>query len=192
MWVDYKGIIFDGWTSTWTANAVIISINGPWLFDRQKIMFKSNYANTSAVTIQVGDRTAVALKKNNDQALVTWDIELWQNVMICYNKTDNVFEMISQIANVPSLTTNSVTTSTITDGAVVKSKISYEVATVSIVASASGTATVTTGWEILGFYVSNITGTERVKTVNLVSTTITVVLTGSDTATVKVVVLKAT
>lgn len=69
-------------------------------------------------------------------------------------------------------------------------KLKYTVETVEVSAAASGTTTVTAGAQILGFHVTAITGTERVKTIDIASTTLTVTLTGSDTATVKVIVLE--
>lgn len=70
-------------------------------------------------------------------------------------------------------------------------RLKYVQYTVSIAAGTSGTATVTAGSVILGYHVTAVTGTERVKTVDIASTTLTVTLTGSDTATVVVTVLEA-
>jgi hypothetical protein len=86
---------------------------------------------------------------------------------------------------------NAITQAKMADDAVGKAELKYEVKTVQIDAAASGTATVVAGSEILGFNVTAITGTEHVKTIDISSTTLTVTLTGSDTATVKVVVLLA-
>lgn len=73
---------------------------------------------------------------------------------------------------------------------VTKNGLKYVPETVQITAATSGTATVTAGAQILGWYVTAITGTERVKTMNIVDTTLTVTLTGSDTATITVVVIE--
>ncbi len=80
---------------------------------------------------------------------------------------------------------------TVAANAITLSKLNLEVKTVQITGATSGTATVVAGGQILGWYVTAITWAERVKTVDISSTTLTVTLTGSDTATVMVVVLKA-
>lgn len=74
---------------------------------------------------------------------------------------------------------------------VATSGLKYETATVTITSATSWTATVTSWSTILGWYVSAITGAERVKTLWVTGTTLTVNLTGSDTATVVVILLKA-
>lgn len=84
----------------------------------------------------------------------------------------------------------SVDTASLAAAAVTKSKLAYTVETVTIAASTSGTATVTAGAQILGFHVTAVTGAEHVKTIDIASTTLTVTLTGSDTATIQVIVLE--
>ncbi len=69
-------------------------------------------------------------------------------------------------------------------------KLKYTVETVEVSASTTGTATVTSGAQILGFHVTAITGAEHVKTIAIAATTLTVTLTGSDTATIQVIVLE--
>lgn len=71
-----------------------------------------------------------------------------------------------------------------------KNSLKYVLETVQINAGTSGTATVVAGAQILGWYVTAITGTERVKTVAIADTTLTVTLSGSDTATITVVTLE--
>lgn len=85
----------------------------------------------------------------------------------------------------------SVWTTEIANAAITKSKLSYELMTVQITWATSWTATVVTWGQILGYYITAITWTAFVKTVNISSTTLTVTLSASDTATVKVMVLKA-
>ena len=72
---------------------------------------------------------------------------------------------------------------------VTKNGLKYAVKNVVITGAASGTETVVANAQILGWYVTSITGTEHVKTVDISSTTLTVTLSGSDTAAVTVVVL---
>lgn len=92
---------------------------------------------------------------------------------------------------VTAIGASKVTNTMMADDAIKQAEMDYEVATVSIVGAASWTATVTTGWQIIGYYETAFTGTERVKTVDVSWTTLTVTLSWSDTATVKVVLLKA-
>lgn len=50
--------------------------------------------------MSVSWKTAIAIKKNNDVALVAWDIEAGQILLVSYNETDNVFELLSETANI--------------------------------------------------------------------------------------------
>lgn len=69
-------------------------------------------------------------------------------------------------------------------------ELKYAVKTVTVTAGTSGTATVVVGSQILGYHVSAVTGTSFVKSVVIASTTLTVTLSTSDTATVRVLVLE--
>ena len=80
---------------------------------------------------------------------------------------------------------------TIANAAVNQTKLSYEQVTVTITGATSGTATATTGSVIFGYNVTAVTGSAFVKTVAISGTTVTVTLSASDTATVKVTLLKA-
>lgn len=71
-----------------------------------------------------------------------------------------------------------------------KTELNYTVETVTVTASTTGTATVTSGAQILGYHVTAITGAQSVKTIAIAATTLTVTLTGSDTATIQVIVLE--
>lgn len=64
----------------------------------QVYCFKSNFANTGAATLNVDSVGAKAIKKLQDQDLVSGDIESGQIVMVAYNSTDDTFEMISSTA----------------------------------------------------------------------------------------------
>ncbi len=61
-----------------------------------KFRFKADVANTGACTLAVSGLSALAIKKNNDQDLVTGDIEAGQIVEVVYDGTD--FQMQSQVA----------------------------------------------------------------------------------------------
>jgi len=80
---------------------------------------------------------------------------------------------------------------TLANDSVDLAKLDIEIATVTVSWATTGTATVTTGSQILGWYVTAISSTATVKLVDVSSTTLTVTLSASDTATVKVVLLKA-
>jgi len=85
-----------------------------------------------------------------------------------------------------------VTLAKMASNSVGKTALKYIPVTAQITAAASVTVTVPTGSQILGWYVTAITGTESVKTMDIAGTDLTVTLTGSDTATVIVVILDAT
>lgn len=61
-----------------------------------KFRFKADVANTGACTLAVSGLSALAIKKLNDQDLVTGDIEVGQIVEVVYDGTD--FQMQSQTA----------------------------------------------------------------------------------------------
>ncbi len=78
-----------------SANAFSVIIDGPGYYDGQKCTFLANHTIDGAATISFSGRTAIAIKKQNDQALVSGDIEDGQWVEITFNELDNVFEMLS-------------------------------------------------------------------------------------------------
>lgn len=90
--------ILDGKTSTGSAWAYAVEIDWPGYFSGQTIRFIANHVNTGASTLSVSWKTAIALKKKNDQALVAWDIEVGQIVLVAYDATNSVFEILSQTA----------------------------------------------------------------------------------------------
>ena len=65
-----------------------------------KFAVLADVANTGAATLAVSGLSALAIKKLNDQDLVTGDIEVGQIFEVVYDGTD--FQMQSQIANTPS------------------------------------------------------------------------------------------
>lgn len=64
-----------------------------------KFRFKADVANTGACTLAVSGLSALAIKKLNDQDLITGDIEVGQIVEVVYDGTD--FQMQSQTAVSP-------------------------------------------------------------------------------------------
>jgi hypothetical protein len=61
------------------------------------ITFKATTANTAACTLDINSLGAKAIKKHNDVALDTGDIEAGQIVSVVYDGTD--FQMLSQLAS---------------------------------------------------------------------------------------------
>ena len=61
-----------------------------------KFRFKADVANTGAATLAVSGLSALAIKKLNDQDLITGDIEIGQIVEVVYDGTD--WQMQSQVA----------------------------------------------------------------------------------------------
>lgn len=66
----------------------------------QQFSFYANTANTGAASLNVNAVGAKTIKKLNDQDLATGDVEAGQIVTVVYNATDDVFEMISSLADV--------------------------------------------------------------------------------------------
>lgn len=62
------------------------------------INFKADVANTGAATLNVNGLGAVAITKQNNEPLVTGDIEANQIVNVVYNSTGPTFQMQSQVA----------------------------------------------------------------------------------------------
>lgn len=67
--------------------------------DGMTVAFKANTVNTDAATLNVNSLGAKTIKKHNDRDLATGDIEAEQIVVVVYNSTDGVFEMVSPVAN---------------------------------------------------------------------------------------------
>ena len=135
-----KQVILDWKESTWSSNAYVVWIDWPWYYNGQTIRFVANHANTWAATLSVSWKPAIAIKKRNDVALVSGDIEAGQIVLVSYNKTDNVFELLSEIANTIStsdIEDNAITSSKIEDNAITSSKIDEWVLQVSTTAITS-------------------------------------------------------
>ncbi len=85
------------------SDAYAITVAGPVAYNAgDQYLFKANTANTGAATLNVNAIGAITIKKNNDQDLANNDIEAGQLVLVAYNATDNVFEMLSQLANAAS------------------------------------------------------------------------------------------
>lgn len=93
-----KQVILDWKKSTWSSNAYVVYIDWPWYYNGQTIRFVANHTNTWAATLSVSWKPAIAIKRNNDRGLAAWDIEAGQILLVSYNKTDNVFELLSETA----------------------------------------------------------------------------------------------
>ena len=119
-----KKSVLDWKTSTWSSNAYVVYIDWSAYFDRQTIKFTANHANTWAATLSISWKTARAIKKKNDQDLVSWDINEWQIVIVSFNEEDNIFEMISKWSSSETdIADWAVTTDKIADWAVTADKI---------------------------------------------------------------------
>lgn len=73
------------------------------LTDWQPFRFLADVANTGTATLNVNSIWAKTILKANDNVLQDWDIEANQIVEIVYNSGDDVFEMTSQIATLPTV-----------------------------------------------------------------------------------------
>lgn len=87
--------------STGSSNAYVVAVNAApaAITNNSIICFRANHANTGAATLQVDSLTAKAMKKNHDVALASGDIEQNQAVIVAYNTTDDVYEVVSQLAS---------------------------------------------------------------------------------------------
>lgn len=94
-----KRDILDWKTSSWSSWAYQVFIDWPWYFNWQTVRFIANHTNTWAATLSISWKDAISIKKRNDIALVAWDIEQWQIVLVAYNEADNVFEILSEVWN---------------------------------------------------------------------------------------------
>lgn len=160
-----KQVILDWKESTGSSNAYVVWIDWPWYYDGQTIRFVANHTNTWAATLSVSWKPAIAIKKNNDAALVAWDIEAGQILLVSYNETDNVFELLSETAS----------KATSSDLA-----LSFYDVTVALWET-TGTATVVVWSKVLGIFpVSN--QDQLIDSVLITDTTLTVTLTAAATA----------
>lgn len=67
------------------------------------LRFLADVANTGVATLNANGLWAKTIKKTNDQDLASGDIEANQIVEVVYNATDDVWEMTSQIATLPTV-----------------------------------------------------------------------------------------
>lgn len=85
--------------STGSANAYVLTPNRTISSYAQGLcfVFKANFANTGAATLNVSAVGATAIKKNNDQALAANDIESGQIVCVVHDGTN--WQMVSSQSN---------------------------------------------------------------------------------------------
>ena len=88
--------------STGSSSAYILAGNQTYaaLSDIGLIVFKANHASTGATTINIDGLGVKSVLKNHDVELAANDIETGQIVVLSYNATDDVFELVSSVANV--------------------------------------------------------------------------------------------
>jgi len=90
--------------STGSSNAYALASNRTLTSyaQNQAFIFEANFANTGAATLNVDSIGAKAIKKHNDVALASGDIESGQIVMVVYEASADAFQMLSQLGNAPS------------------------------------------------------------------------------------------
>lgn len=101
--VDYQKETPIYITSTWSANAYVLSLNTPIssYSEWQRFSFKANFSNTWSATVNIYDITWVLLWAKTIKKLWwsanldSWDIQNWQVVEIKYDWTN--FQMISPV-----------------------------------------------------------------------------------------------
>ena len=65
--------------------------------------FDANTANTGAATLNIDTIGAKAIVKHGGDALENNDIKAGQRVVVQYNSTDDDFEMVSHLGNIPGV-----------------------------------------------------------------------------------------
>lgn len=84
------------------ANTIKIAVDGASNYDGFTVFVKVANTVTGAATLTVNNKSAVPIKKQNDNALIAGDIEAGQWVLFTYNLADNVYEMESVSAVNPT------------------------------------------------------------------------------------------
>ncbi len=85
--------------STGSSSAYVLATNSTHaaLADMPLVAFRANHASTGASTLAVDGLTAKSIKKYHDVNLAAGDIETGQIVIVVYNATSDVYELISSI-----------------------------------------------------------------------------------------------
>lgn len=77
------------------ANTIKIAVDGASNYDSFTVFVKVANTVTGAATLTVNNKSAVPIKKQNDNDLIAGDIEAGQWALFTYNLADNVYEMES-------------------------------------------------------------------------------------------------
>lgn len=89
-------------TSVAGTGDAITAVGGPSITTNyvpgQLYSFIATANNTGAVTLTIGTLPTVSLKKNNDVELAAGDIQASQNVIVTFNASQNIFQVISQLS----------------------------------------------------------------------------------------------
>lgn len=97
---DWRGAI----VATGTGNAIQITalrdLNSVYE-DGLLMAFEATASNTGAATLAIDGLTAITIKKNHDQDLISGDIESGQKVIVVYNADEDAFQMLTQTAVAP-------------------------------------------------------------------------------------------
>jgi len=95
--------------STGSANAYVLAANQTLsaYAQGQLFVFEANFGNTGAATLNVDAIGAKAIKKHNDVALASGDIESGQIVVVAYEAAADAFQLLSPLAN-ESLTSGAI------------------------------------------------------------------------------------
>jgi len=85
--------------STGSSSAYVLATNSTHaaLADMPLVAFRANHASTGSSTLAVDGLTAKSIKKYHDVNLAAGDIETGQIVIVVYNATSDVYELISSI-----------------------------------------------------------------------------------------------
>lgn len=97
--VQAGSLIYSSTSTGTDAYAITLSPAPASYTGGMSIKFLADVANTGTATLDVNSLGAKTIKKKNDQDLSDSDIEANQIVEVIYNATDDVFEMVNQLAS---------------------------------------------------------------------------------------------
>jgi len=209
----YKGstvLVNADWfalTNDWTTNTLIAWMIFSWICVENitsviegdtdvRVYRNGSFLLTFADTLtQANVWDKVYINNTTDDSVVTVTKDAWVDVLIW-----KIIEFVSATTAYVSIIVDVVAwvdwdliwVNDIADNAISKDKLDYEVVEVNVSWATSGTWVATTWSTIIWFNTTAITWAENVKTVDISWTTVTVTLTWSDTATVNVILIKAT
>lgn len=189
----FAGIAMETANSTdFAAGAVDVKVyrSGSFLLTFSDTLTQADVGSKVYVNNTTDDSVVTVTSDETTVQVTIWEIVEFVSASTAYVSID---KYVGYVGKIGTLSDNAVDTNDITAAAVTKSKISYEIKTVTVTTGqTSGTATVVTGWEVV-WIISATNQDQFVDNVAISGTTLTVTLAAAATAdnVFKVFVLKA-